>query len=256
MDLTIVCPTIYPKKWHVMLETIPESIRNYSYEVIFIGPYEPTFELPNNCRFIKNLAHPTRCVQEAALSANGKLFTWVSDDCKYFPDGLYEAITFYDSKQCDENDEVIIRYFEGMNHSGDYTGYPLDGKHFSVWHAHHHDSLKLPFIPVHYKVAPIGMLALATFKKFGGFDCRFEHINFSCLDLSVRLQNEGHGVYLSPTNVISCDHEIDSPKRNPIIQAHIQNDSPLFTKLHSEPRQNILDFDNYKLADEIWARRR
>lgn len=256
-DLTISVPSIKPRFWNRLLSTIPQSIGKYSYEVLFVGPEEPLEPLPKNCKFIKNLATPTRCVHESALEAEGVLFTWASDDGLFMQDGLKEAISFWDLDRGSDNDEVVMRYFEGPNFTGSYHGHMLDGPRQSYWHAHHHPDLTLPYIPYNYKVACLGLLSLETFKDFGGFDCRFEHINMSPIDLSVRLQHAGAGVYLSPLPVLNCDFETthNSSDRAPIV-ASFQHDAALFRQLHSNPgREHRLDFNNYKDSPEIWRRR-
>ena len=264
-DLTIVIPGIRPQNWQRILNSIPTSIGEYSYEVIFSGPNPPVDDTLVTTRkedewiYLESYASPTKCVHEAAIHARGRLFTWASDDGVFMNDGLKEAIRFWDSDKGSKYDEVVMRYFEGVNFGGNYQGQPMDGPRASYWHAGHHPDLQLPHIPPTYKVAPLGMLSLEAFKFFGGFDCRFEHINMSPIDLSIRIQNHGGGVYLSPLPTLNCDFpdlDDNGPQRGPVIRAFFQNDRPLFRALYSNPgRPSILDFNNYQEAPNVWGRR-
>ena len=71
-DLSIVVPSIREDKIQRLLDSIPASIKNYSYEVIVVGPYKP----PEECLYIEDLGSPSRAVQRGALLASGKFVKW------------------------------------------------------------------------------------------------------------------------------------------------------------------------------------
>lgn len=256
-DLTIVVPGIRPGGWERLWKTAERSIGKFTFEIIFVGPLQPSQELLTkpNVRYIEDYGSATRCTQLGTLLATGRLFTWASDDGYFIENALEEAIQLYwdiASNTLAENHQIVMRYLEGPNFQGNPLAMPDD-----YWRAHHHASLRLPGIPSHFLTAPLGMLSLQTFKDYGGFDCRFEHITLVCVDLSFRLQRDGGKLYLSPTLVLNCDKG-SYEENSPVEIAYRDNDLPLFQKIYSDPdalKSRYVKFNNWADASPIWKRR-
>ena len=81
-DLSICMPAHRSHLWEGMYKSVIESVGDYSWEMILVGPNEPTdfFKDKNNFRFIKDYGHPARCAQIATMFAQGKYMMWGSDD--------------------------------------------------------------------------------------------------------------------------------------------------------------------------------
>lgn len=279
IDLSIIIPSIRPEKWKEIYDSVESSVVPYSYEVIFIGPYAK--EIPNlpDIKTIVDYGCPSRCVQIASIVAAGRYMTWGSDDGTYQPGALGECITLLDEHitipSYDEltitpyanlNDEVIVKYVEGLNNDptlfedGDknphYRGPHPEAK-LGYWHYHFHDATRFDSFPIDMRTAPLGMLSTKLFKTLGGFDCRMQHINMTCHDLSIRLQKYDGKLLVSPNFVLKCDFD---PNNNKVWGAHHEVDFPLFKSLYETPevainRQIRIDFNNWMDAEPFWARR-
>ena len=184
-DLSVCLPGYRAKNWDAFFMSVERSIAPYNFELIIVGPTEPSENLKQkeNVKYFKDFGSPARCLQIASTLAEGKYMTWSSDDGYFLPGSLAQCIQFFEEKM-QRNDGMAIKYAEGTNFSGQC---PPD-VYFTAWH---HDDLKLEGIPKDYNIAPVGMYNLEHFREMGGLDCRWEHANFNCIDLSFRIQNAG-----------------------------------------------------------------
>lgn len=247
-DLTIIVPGIRTEGWLALYNSVRESIGNFKWEMIIIGPASPDFSA-DNLSYVQDYSTPARCVQIASIFAKGNFLVWASDDGVFTPSGLEYALTtlIYSGKAMEN--QVAIKYLEGPNFSGDEAKMPDD-----YYRAHHHASLRLPGIRDEYRIAPVGLCSTDLFRNIGGLDTRFEHVNMCCHDLSFRIQYAGGQVLLSPTIVLNCDKQ-----PSPVVEdAYVYNDLPLFNSIYSisnalETRN--VDYDNWKNTSPIWQRR-
>lgn len=258
-----------PGKWQQIYDTIEASVEPYTYEAIFVGPYVDEIPAVPNVRTVKEFGCPSRCVQIAALIASGRYMTWGSDDGFYEPLALGECIKLLDEKGRGENntnlhDEIVVRYIEGLNNDPSlfedgennphYRG-PHPELRLGYWHAHFHDDLRLSGIDNTTRVAPLGMLATSSFKGLGGFDCRMQHINMSCIDLSLRLQKSApdRKLLVSPNFVMKCDFD---PNNHKVWNVMKENDGPLFKSMYQDnTRKPRIDYNNWIQAEPVWGRR-
>ena len=271
VDLSIIIPTVHPGKWLDIYNSIEDSVEPFTWEVIFVGPCVAKIPSLPNIKTITEFGCPSRCVQIASLIASGRYITWGSDDGTYQPGALTECIELLDNAEYGKNwgdwgynahDEVIVRYIEGLNNDptlfedGDknphYKGPHPEAK-LGYWHAHFHDDLRLPGIDLSTRVAPLGMLATERFKSLGGFDCRMQHINMSCIDLSLRLQKDNGQLLVSPSFVMKCDFD---PNNHRVWDVMKENDGPLFKSLYQDnSRMAKIKFNNWVEASPVWERR-
>lgn len=268
VDLSVIVPTVRPGKWKDIYDTIEPSVHPYSYEVIFVGPYVNEIPSLPNVRTIVDFGCPSRCVQIAALTAAGRYITWGSDDGLYQPLALGECIFLLDGYECplgspktNDYDEVIVRYVEGFNNDPSlfedgeknphYRG-PHPELKLGYWHAHFHDDLRLPGIEKATRVAPLGMLSTLAFICIGGFDCRMQHINMSCIDLSLRIQKAGK-ILVSPNFVMKCDFD---PNNHKVWDVMKDNDGPLFKSMYQDnTRKTNINYHNWMEQSPVWERR-
>lgn len=253
--LSICVPSIRPTKWLGLYQSTLQSIKGYDFEMIFVGPCEPPEEVKSlpNVKFITDYGNPTRCTQIGALNSIGQLFTWVSDDGLYLSNTLYNSITEFLKKS--EKDEMAIMYGEGNG----FDKKPYFGNQPpAYWNAWYHD-MKNTCVPPNYKLAMLGLLHLSYFKELGGFDCRYEHINFSTHDLAFRIQNNGGTIHLSPEHVIAfdCPPEDQRTDYKAVREAYVVNDFPLFKAENMDKFDTSrvkIDINNWMQVPDKWRR--
>lgn len=256
-DLTLILPSIRPHLWDRFFRSFVRSVRKHTYTIIIVGPVFPENKILDtnpDVIYLKSYSPPTRCAQIAALLAHSKYLCWVADDGIWFKNSLSQCIGAMNDVSNDK-DFMCMRYYEGVDFSGNDRSQPID-----YWMAHHHPTLRLPGIPKHYKLGLSNIYHLDYFRQIGGFDCRYEQLNMSTHDLAFRAQNDGGVCHLSPNVVISYDWipDVKNKERIPFINAHEQNDWPLFRSVYSKPHNpdyvNI-NYDNWKDIPDVWERR-
>ncbi len=252
--LTIIIPGIRPQNWPAIYEQIKESIGEYTFEVIAVGPRLPVggfFEDKLNFRFIRDFGHPSRCLQLASEFAEGEYLCWLPDDIILEKNALGESLR----KMIIATPEygrgytgMALLYSEGTDFTGNQ---PEDN---SYWIARTHQDQQVKQVKEGWRIAPVFMYPTATFKELGGLDCQFEHINFNTHDLAYRIQHLGGTIWPSPVKVFSADWKPNDPV---IGGAHYQNDLPLFNSLYNSdtfPRIEIR-LDNWRNTESFWWRR-
>lgn len=248
-DLSIVLPGIRPQNWENLYNSAVRSIGTYKFEMIAIGPYDPSESLKTkeNFKFLKDFGSPSRCVQIGSTLAESRYMCWMSDDGSYQPQALGHCIQMFDD-QLSSKDGMTLRYKEG---EGDDM-YPDD-----YWRARHHADQRIPGIKEEYRIAPLGMYNTNHFRWIGGLDCSWEHINLCTHDLAFRIQNNGGKIVLSPSLVARFYWSWITSDAGPVQQAYFQNDAPLFKEMYSQDKSNRIqiDYDNWKNTPEKWKRR-
>lgn len=257
IDLTIVIPTIRTGRIPELLQTIEAAACGLNYEVIFVGPNIKDIKTSDNITLIQDFGCPSRCVQIAALVARGEYITWGSDDGNYNPYCLSECVEILRETNAQDGhnkNEMIVRWVEGYNRNINMANYPTgNGLQLGYYHAHFHDSLRFKAFPEDLMVAAVGMLRTDYFISLGGFDCSMWHINMSCIDLSIRLQNDGGRLHLSPSVCQVCDFE----DHNPVHSIYHTNDYPVFKKLwdNEEGRSTHINYNNWMYSEPVWSLR-
>ena len=177
-DVSICLPAHRTQLWQRLYESAVEAVGPYSWEMILVGPNNPPpfFDDKKNFKFLKDFGTPSRCAQIATMLAEGEFMMWGSDDGYFLKNSIRECISL--KKNLDRKDVVIIRYAEGRDYSGKS---PPD----EYWKAWTHPDLRLPGVPEDYMITLLSMFSLDYFRELGGWDCRFEHLNMNCHDLSL-----------------------------------------------------------------------
>lgn len=246
-DLSIILPSIRTNLLNRFYDSLLISCRNHSFELIIIGPYDPSEVLNHeNIKYIKDFGAPARAAQLGAIQAQGTYITWSSDDAWYLDgtlDSLLEIIKNEDRKTC-----VAVRYGEG-----DGTPMPKE-----LHMARAHNDCQLPGILPHYMVTPVSMLNTEYFREIGGWDCQYEHLNMCCHDLIFRVQNDGGKVIIPDFTAFNCDWMPgETGDHGPIHFAYFENDLPKFNEMYAEAHEDRIkiDLNNWENAPEIWKRR-
>ncbi len=249
-DVSICMPAHRTHLWDEFYESAAKAVGPYSWEMILVGPNDPSESLSKkpNFKFFKDYGHPARCAQIATTLAEGELMMWGSDDGIWQPNSIRECISLH--KEHDEKDVIIIRYSEGVNFTGKL---PPD----DYWKPWTHPDQRLPGIPKEFWCAPVGMYNLNFFRELGGWDCRFEHLNMCCHDLAFRAQRAGGKVRMSPNLVLSCNWNPGVGDHIPVQEAYHANDAPLFAQLYGQNQDDRIkiDYFNWTKAPAVWSRR-
>jgi hypothetical protein len=230
-----------------------QSSKKHTFEIIFVGPYGLPIELQpiHNVKYIKDFGCPSRCLQLGSYFAEGEYLAWCSDDCRIISDKFDEAIEYFD-KNLSENDCMNMRYSEGANFTG------TQHNQAEYWIARTHTDLRFDGVKENWKIAPIFMYKRQSFYKYGGIDCRFEHVNMNTHDLSFYIQEKGWKIIDSPSRVFQFDHQPHKSDYPPILISYIENDRPLFYNLYKNldaAKNRNINFENWRNADSIWKRR-
>lgn len=254
IDVSLIIPAIRTNGWLNFYNSIEKSCKKYLWELILISPFDLPDELKekNNIKLIKDFGCPTRCLQLGIFEAQGKLCAHTVDDAVLFEDKLDEAIDYY-KQNCGYKDVVNLRYREGENYSGQTM-------RDSYWMAWGHDALRLTGIPQHYKISLHHLLNTDYLIEMGGYDCSFEHANFSNNDLMFRIQADGGKLFDSVSDITTCNHMPDETgDHSPIFKSHNEHDLPLFRQMYSDPdilkKRIKIDINNWASAPSVWTRR-
>ena len=118
IKLSIVVPTIRTHLLEDLYQSFCSSCGDYSFEVIFVGPFDipASLEEKDNVIYIKDYGQPSRAAQLGLIEASGDLFCWVTDDCFCYPNTLSKTINFYITN-CIDTDIVGMRFFENPDHT-------------------------------------------------------------------------------------------------------------------------------------------
>jgi hypothetical protein len=148
------------------------------FEMVFVGPKEPDFILPDNFKYIKTDVKPVQCYEIGARNTSGELILYMMDDCIFMtPDPLgklYEQYVSYNLPKL----MLSCRFMtDGVDASYEC----------------HRFSIKDPNSPI----MPIGgLISRDIYMELGGADRNFVAVYWD-LDLALRLYSIGGRVLLS-----------------------------------------------------------
>lgn len=235
-----------------LIDSIQNSITNQMpYEIIVVGPNKLDYK---GVISIQDFGSPTRCVQIGSIVAKHKYMCWISDDCLIIENNLEKVVDCLELMP--SNAQLILPYYEGENFSGNQNTHPK-----AYWNIHYHSTLALPGIPAHYKAAFIGAMSTDKFRELGGFDCQFDGINLSCVDLSIRVQELPYGSVMVPDMYVcnaDWSYMTDAGNRGPLQAAFDENDYPLFRTRYGSQDIKItthIDYNNWTQTPSVWPRR-
>lgn len=128
---------------------------NTSFEIIFVGPNEPDFKLPDNFRFIKSLVKPTQCLEIAVRNTRADLIMQMADDVVFRTERPLDKL--YDTYKSYNNDKLIL--------SCRYMDCGRDVSHTQIYVS---DNCKFPII-----VPVSGLMSKKLYRDLGGIDRNF-----------------------------------------------------------------------------------
>jgi hypothetical protein len=253
MRVSIIVPTIRPNYWQRFYDSVVLSCKNFSWEIIFVGPFanEEFLKSHPDVRFIESFANPTTCFQVGVAASENPIYFFSSDDSVLYPDALDTCLSDW-IQHCRTQDVINCRYREG-NNFGTYE-FPM-----AYWFAGSY-----PHVYGQKYVKPQWGIALQTvgsrefFIEFGGFDCAFQFSNHAHADFSFRLQNGYGHVYQSRVEIANLSHfDGDDGDHAPVRSAQENDDTKLFNEIwNNQDGRGKIDFNNYKsFASLVWNKR-
>jgi len=174
--IDIVAPAHRPQNWMSLYDSIGDN--QVDFELIFVGPNPPNYELPKNFRFIKSLVKPTQCLEIAYRNSSAELVMNIADDCMFKTlrplDKLYKAYKKYN------NEKLLL--------SCRYTTNGIDESHFT-----HRFNISDPTSPI---MPACALMSKKLFNNVGGIDSNFIAVMWD-LDIAMRVYASGGCVIIS-----------------------------------------------------------
>jgi len=173
----IVASAHRPQNWMDLYQSIGDN--DIEFELVFVGPNQPDYELPKNFRFIRSLVKPTQCFEIALRNTTADLVIPIADDCTFIKssrpmDRLYETFKTY------KNEKLLLSCRLSTN--------DIDESHYA-----HRFYIADPSSPV-MPLAPL--MSKKLFSDLGGIDRNFIAVMWD-LDFTMRAYASGGTVILS-----------------------------------------------------------
>jgi hypothetical protein len=175
-DISIFGSAHRPSNWMDLYGSIGDNDINF--EIVFVGPKEPDFILPNNFSFIKSLVKPTQCIEIAMRNTTADLVMQIADDCEFKNKSPLDRL--YNTYKSYNNDKLILscRFIQ----NGQDLSLPA---HHFFW-----GDKASPVMPVS------GLMSRKLYRDIGGIDRNFIAVQWD-LDIAMRVLALGGEVILS-----------------------------------------------------------
>jgi len=191
--ISILGSAARPNLWLDWYKSIGDN--QIPFEVIFVGPNRPNFQLPDNFYFIESHVKPMQCIEIAARNASGECLIPVADDMFFEPPNplgtLYTDFLSYNTEKlmlscrlrCSNAKDSVKTYDKAIHFPGGTTTEDV--------------------------VMPAGFLMYNSYYKYlGGADVNFIATYFD-VDLCFRVIEDGGITKLSDIytveHVFRCD---------------------------------------------------
>jgi len=256
-EISLILPSIRPERLEKLYQTILNST-NRTFELIICGPSPLPDALKDlkNIKYIKDYGSPVRASNIAASLCEGKVYTWLADDCLFFENSLDQCMEEFYNMGPSNNNVLVAKYYEGQQGSEERKNLQPD-PYFKLCNT----PAKSPHLPKEWWLFNIAFMYADYFNSLGGWDCSYEGTWASHADMAIRAQYSGAIVKMAQIPLFECDHmPADSGDHAPIFACQHQHDEPLLQQKYRDPlwTTNItpkIKIDNWKSAPAIWTRR-
>ncbi len=259
-DLTILIPGIRTDLWMKVYKSAQLACTKKSWEIVFVGPYPPpeTMSMFNNVQFINSFSSPIACRQMGLLNARGDWICYAADDVEFCPGAFDVAFSIINENQNNPRTVVVGKYLEGISETNLDNPLMRDNPYWSLYYHTGLHSVLRPFMRDYYLVNT-GLVSRKLLTDIGGWDCQFEACAMACVDLSIRLQNEGAQCLLQNEPIFKSTHlSGHAGDHGPIHDAQTLHDEPLFFDMwHKKENENrgVIDINSWKQCPARWERR-
>jgi len=191
------------------------------FELVFVGPNQPDYRLPNNFRFIRSLVKPTQCLEIALRNTTADLVMNFADDCMFKGsrplDRLYETYKNYN------NDKLILS-----------CKYMLNGEDQSECaYFSKNDSIKGTYDKSTPVMPLCGLMSRNLLMSMGGIDKNFIAIMWDC-DIAMRVYALGGDVILSD---VFLEEDLDKSAGSELCNEFWEHDKGLLDGLWTKNRK-------------------
>lgn len=175
-DISIVASAHRPQNWMNLYNSIGDN--HVDFELVFVGPNPPDYDLPKNFRFIRSLVKPAQCLEIAYRNSLADLVMNIADDCVFKISGPLDRL--YETYKSYNNGKIILS-----------CRYMMDGQDLSYCaHRFFIDESSDLIMPV------CGLMSKKFFSDIGGIDKNFIAVMWD-LDIAMRVYTAGGRVVLS-----------------------------------------------------------
>ncbi|MFH1309191.1 MAG: hypothetical protein ABIH85_00765 [Candidatus Omnitrophota bacterium] len=172
----ICAPAHRPQYWMEFYKSLVKN--DVEFEIVFVGPKAPDYELPKNFHFIKSFVKPTQCLEIAYRKSTADLVMNMADDCMFKTsrplDKLYETYKAY------KREDIILscRYMVNGEDQSDEAARFIAG------------DMDSPIVPL------CGLMSKNFLMTIGGVDRNFIGVMWDS-DVAMRVHALGGEVILS-----------------------------------------------------------
>ncbi len=117
-EISLILPSIRTERLEKLYESLLTSTKR-SFELIICGPNP----LPDSLRdlrhvkYVKDYGSPVRASNIAASLCEGKVYTWLADDCLFFENSLDQCMDEFYNMGTAQNNVLVAKYYEGQEGS-------------------------------------------------------------------------------------------------------------------------------------------
>jgi len=222
-----------PQNWMDLYRSIGDN--NINFEVIFVGPNTPDFELPSNFKFIKSYTKPTQCVEIASRNTTADLIMQMADDTEFRTKAPLDKL--YNTYKSYNNDKLILscRYMlNGIDQS-------RTEHHFFTY------DRSSPVTPLS------GLMSRKLYRDIGGIDRNFIAVMYE-IDIAMRVLALGGEVKLSDVYVDELKSKSAGSNLCGEFWSHdrklLENLWSVDRKTHFNRTKPVEPFSNYKILEE------
>jgi len=175
-DISIFASAHRPQNWMDLYRSIGHN--NVSFEIVFVGPNVPDFELPDNFKFIKSCTKPTQCIEIAVRNTSADLIMNIADDTEFRTEKPLDIL--YQTYKSFNNDKILLscRYM--------CNGQDVSSKS----HRFYFGDDSAPIMPLS------ALMSKKLYFDIGGIDRNFIAVMWDC-DIAMRVYAIGGEVILS-----------------------------------------------------------
>jgi hypothetical protein len=228
--ISLYGPAIRTQNWMNIYNILQDN--EISFEIVFVGPNEPDYILPDNFKYIKADVKPSQCMEIAARNSTGELLLNVVDDLEFVTtnalDKLYNTYISYN----ESNLIVSCRYM-------------MDGIDISnECHRFHATDPTSPIMPVS------GLISKKLYSELGGIDRNFLAL-FSDLDIALRLYSIGGKVVLSDVYVNEVVNSVPYGTKSSLLDSEVGvHDRLILNRLWAIGNDNIF-FQTFSVTGKL-----
>jgi glycosyltransferase involved in cell wall biosynthesis len=255
-ELSIILPSIRTERLEKLYDSILASTKR-SFELVICGPNPLPEKLRDlkNVKYVKDYGTPVRASNIAASLCEGKVYTWIADDCLLFENTLDQCLEELYAMGDDKKNVLVAKYYEGQEGSSERDTLQSDS-YFKL----NGTPAASPFISSDWWLFNIAFIHAELFSFLGGWDCEYEGTWASHADMAIRAQKFGANVKMAEVPLFACDHMPGGTGDHmPIFECQHQHDEPLLHSRYRDPdwgcRPVRVEMNNWKNSPAVWTRR-